>query len=226
MTVLNLHKNCDLFSCNKLLENNETRKKPTYIFDFHFPSPSNFQIYTLLPVLMVTMSFIKGWVIRWEGNREIHTGVLIGSLVSWISPYVRTVSTEKILSLLCFALGKDANSDLQLRKEWRRYSQSLHRNYVKIHILQSLRQRRRKFKVLPWTQEKFGLRTWKGDEQKPDNFLHFRDKVILQKERGDRKRIAIEKAEKDWCYISAFLLFKTFWFWYYFFVILVFNTVS
>ena len=71
----------------------------------------------------------------------------------WFSRLVnitkRTVSTEKILNLLCFALGKDASSDLQLRKEWRRYSQSLHRNYVKIHILQSLRQRRRKFKVLP-----------------------------------------------------------------------------
>lgn len=44
---------------------------------------------------------------------------------------IRAVSTEKILNLLCFALGKDASSDLQLRKEWRRYSQSLHRNYVR-----------------------------------------------------------------------------------------------
>ena len=80
-----------------------------------------------------------------------------------------------------------SNSNMQLRKEWCRYSHSLHRKYL-IDILHSLPHRRRKFNILRRTQQKFGFKKRNRNEQKPDNFLHFRYKVILQKERGDGKR--------------------------------------
>lgn len=63
------------------------KKNPTYIFDVHFPPPSNLQIYTLPPVFMLTISFMIEWVVRWQGNREMLAEVLIGSLAVGILPY-------------------------------------------------------------------------------------------------------------------------------------------
>lgn len=136
---------------------------------------------------METISFIIGWIVRSQGNREIHGGGGEGGfwLVLSLSEYYYTDCFHRSpLEPFMFALERRQIQIYNCEKNGVD-TLTLHRNYVEIHNLQSLPRRRRKLNLLPWTQDKFWSRKWKRNEKKPENFLHFRYKEIPQKERGD-----------------------------------------